>query len=135
MTKISFRNVEFQCETHALVPVPVPKTVSDQKKNPKKIQRQAHKPLTFVATGNISVVYSLCQRPVIQCLAVGGSLTIYIKRVHVVSKETTLSLLNRKEQLLTMSENITHCLSVLKRSNTSYNLFVLYILYCFQLLI
>lgn len=133
MTKVSFRNVEVQCETHALVPVPVPKTVSDQKKI--KIQRQAHKPLTFFASGNISVVYSLYQRPVIQCLAVGGSLTIYIKRVHVVSKETTFSLLNRKEQLLTMSENITHCLSGLKLSNTSYDLFLLYILFCFQLLI
>lgn len=107
----------FQCETHVLVPVAVPKTVSDQKKI--KIQRQAHKPLTFVATGNISVVYPLCQRPVIQCLTVGGSLTIYIERVHVVSKETTLSLLNRKEQLLTVLENIVHCLSIEAMSNCS----------------
>lgn len=129
MTKISFRNVEFQCETHALVPVPVPITVSDQKSI--KIQRQAHKPLTFVATGNISVVYSLCQRPVIQCLAVGRSLTIYIKRVHVVSKEITLSLLNRKEQLLTISENITHCLSVLKLSNTSDHMICFSFIFCF----
>lgn len=52
----------------------------------------------------------------------------------MVSKETTLSLLNRKEQLLIMSENITHCLSVLKLSNTSYDLFLPDILFCFQLL-